>query len=59
MIYLPVYEYKCVNEHTEIVTISIQDEHKVPEKCGQCGENLVRLFGTPSLQFKGTGWGKD
>lgn len=59
MIYLPVYEYKCVNEHTEIFTESIQVEHKAPEKCSQCGEDLVRLFGSPSIQFKGTGWGKD
>jgi hypothetical protein len=59
MICLPVYEYKCVNEHTEVVTVSIKDEVQVPEKCVQCGEDLVRLFGTPSLKFNGTGWGKD
>lgn len=59
MIYLPVYEYKCSNGHVQIFTESIQVEHKVPEKCEKCGEDLVRLFGTPSVQFKGTGWGKD
>ena len=56
---MPVYEYKCANEHTEVVTVSIKDEVEVPEKCVQCGEDLVRLFGTPSLKFNGTGWGKD
>jgi putative FmdB family regulatory protein len=56
---MPVYEYKCANGHTEIFTESIQVEHQAPEKCSQCGEDLVRLFGSPSIQFKGTGWGKD
>jgi putative FmdB family regulatory protein len=56
---MPVYEYKCSNGHVQIFTESIQVEHKVPEKCEKCGEDLVRLFGTPSVQFKGTGWGKD
>lgn len=56
---LPIYEYKCDNGHTQIFTESIQVEHKAPEKCDKCGENLVRLFGSPSVQFKGSGWGKD
>lgn len=56
---LPVYEYKCPNEHVQIFTESIQVEHKAPEKCDKCEENVVRMFGSPSIQFKGTGWGKD
>ena len=59
MIYLPAYEYKCPNGHTTIITEPIANEHKAPKKCRQCKENLVRLFGSPSIQFKGTGWGKD
>lgn len=56
---MPVYEYKCANDHTEIFTVAIQDTHTPPTKCLECGEDLVRLFGSPSIQFKGTGWGKD
>lgn len=59
MIYLPIYEYECSNGHNLVVSQPIGEDLVVPEKCGECGENLVRLFGVPSVRFKGSGWGKD
>jgi putative FmdB family regulatory protein len=59
MIYLPIYEYQCSNGHNQVVAAPINADHEKPDKCDKCGENLVRLFGSPSVQFKGTGWGKD
>jgi putative FmdB family regulatory protein len=59
MIYLPVYEYECCNGHKFIVTEPIINTHKPPKDCKQCGENLVRIFGSPTIRFNGTGWGKD
>lgn len=56
---MPIYEYKCVNDHNLVVAQPIGEDLVVPEKCSQCGEVLVRLFGSPSIQFKGSGWGKD
>lgn len=59
MIYLPIYEYQCSNGHNLVVSAPINSDHEKPEKCGECGEDLVRIFGVPGVQFKGTGWGKD
>lgn len=59
MIYLPIYEYQCSNNHYLVISASITETPEVPEKCDKCGENLVRLFGSVGVQFKGSGWGKD
>ena len=59
MIYLPTYEYKCSNGHSFSVIEPIMNTHKPPKKCKVCKEDLVRVFGSPSVQFKGTGWGKN
>lgn len=59
MIYLPIYEYECSNGHSLVVSQPIGEDLVVPEKCVECGDNLVRVFGSPSLRFKGSGWGKD
>jgi len=56
---MPVYEYQCSNGHNSVITEPINSDHKVPEKCEQCGEDLVRIFGSPTIRFNGTGWGKD
>lgn len=56
---MPIYEYECSNGHSLVVSQPIGEDLVVPEKCVECGENLVRLFGVPSVRFKGSGWGKD
>jgi len=59
MICLPIYEYQCSNGHYLVVSASISETPEVPVKCVECGEDLVRLFGSVGVQFKGSGWGKD
>lgn len=49
----------CSNGHNLVVSKPIGEDLVVPEKCEECGDNLVRVFGSPSVQFKGSGWGKD
>jgi len=56
---MPIYEYQCSNGHYLVVAASINDKPDVPVKCEECGEDLVRLFGSVGVQFKGKGWGKD
>jgi len=34
----------------------IGDTEKI---CSICGEKASRVYSTPSISFKGTGWGKD
>ena len=48
---MPIYEYQCSNGHNLVVSSPINVDHKKPEKCGECGEDLVRIFGSPSVQF--------
>lgn len=59
MIYLPIYEYECSNQHSVIVSVAINDEHISPIKCQTCGESLIRKFGSLGIKFNGSGWGKD
>lgn len=57
--YLPIYEFRCVNNHSFIVSKAIGDDLVEPGKCEFCSEDLVRVFGVPSVQFKGSGWVKN
>jgi putative FmdB family regulatory protein len=52
---LPLYEYKCEKcghrfEKIESVTAS------TTKKCPKCGGKAERLFSSPAIQFKGSGW---
>ena len=52
---MAVYEYVCENKHN----ISIQRPMTEPEGnpvCPKCNANLKRIYNTPAIQFKGTGF---
>lgn len=53
---MPNYDYRCnACDHQFEVTQKIKEEPL--KKCPGCGKKkLVRLFGTPGLVFKGTGF---
>ena len=50
---MPLYEYQCVCGHT---VEAIQHYDSPPIKCPECGKDMERRLGTPSLQFKGSGF---
>ena len=52
---MAVYEYVCENKHN----ITIQRPMTEPEGnpvCSKCNANLKRIYNTPAIQFKGTGF---
>ena len=54
---MPSYSYKCLKcEATCTVTQAVNQNVKIP-KCLACNENMVRVYGDLSVQFKGGGWG--
>ena len=54
---MPIYEYQCkqCNERHEI----IQRFSDAPlERCPKCGGDMKKLFSSPAIQFKGSGFYK-
>ena len=52
---MPVYEYRCgVCGGTQTVTEPITAEAVAPLCCGQLAD---RVWSSPGVIFKGTGWG--
>ena len=54
---MPIYEYQCnqCNERHEI----IQKFSDTPlEHCPKCGGEMKKLFSSPAIQFKGSGFYK-
>ena len=54
---MPIYEYQCkqCNERHEI----IQRFSDAPlEHCPKCGGDMKKLFSSPAIQFKGSGFYK-
>ena len=49
---MPVYDYKCnkCKKKEENVLVMMKDIEK-PHKC-ECGEEMVRLMGSPSFYFR-------
>lgn len=52
---MPIYEFECrkCKAHLEVFQ-KLSD--KAPTKCKKCGGRLEKLFSTPAIQFKGSGW---
>ncbi|HEY0143166.1 MAG TPA: FmdB family zinc ribbon protein [Thermoanaerobaculia bacterium] len=54
---MPIYEYQCTqcNERTEV----IQNFSDPPQsECARCGGEVKKLFSSPAIQFKGSGFYK-
>ena len=54
---MPIYEYKCAqcNERHEV----IQGMNDKPlQHCPKCGGAMKKLFSSPAIQFKGSGFYK-
>jgi putative FmdB family regulatory protein len=53
---MPLYEYECESCHQRFEKIQKFSDPPV-EVCAKCGKGPVtKLFSSPAIQFKGTGW---
>ena len=51
---MPIYEYRCDNEHTFEVMQRMSDDPLT--KCSQCGAPVQRVFHPVAIHFKGSGF---
>jgi putative FmdB family regulatory protein len=52
---MPLYEYECdANGHRFEVIQKFSDP--LVDKCPTCGSTVHKLFASPAIQFKGSGW---
>jgi putative FmdB family regulatory protein len=52
---MPLYEYECEACSTRIEKIQ-KFSDPPPATCEACGGPLRKLFSSPAIQFKGSGW---
>ena len=52
---MPLYEYQCEACHTRFEKIRKYSDPPL-ETCPSCGGKVNKLFSSPAIQFKGTGW---
>jgi putative FmdB family regulatory protein len=52
---MPTYEYRCRKCHSLIV-LSRKTEERDEEVTCPCGQVSSRIYSTPAVQFKGTGF---
>jgi putative FmdB family regulatory protein len=51
---MPIYEYRCVNDHTFEVMQSMADDPVT--ECEVCGAPVERIFRPVAVHFKGSGF---
>jgi putative FmdB family regulatory protein len=51
---VPIYEYKCDNDHVFDVIQKMVDEPLT--ECQECGAPAVRILHSPAVHFKGSGF---
>jgi putative FmdB family regulatory protein len=51
---MPIYEYRCLNDHTFEVIQSMSDDPV--ETCEVCGAPVERVFHPVAVHFKGSGF---
>ena len=56
---MPTYNFICSTCGAGFTVIQPLSENIPQPKCKVCGIVMDRVFGVASVQFKGTGWGKD
>lgn len=52
---MPLYEYQCESCAHRFELIQKYSDLP-PEACPACGGAVRKLFSSPAIQFKGTGW---
>lgn len=55
---MPIYEYRCVNNHMHEETRGIMEDQKIT-KCTECNEDLKQIYHSPGVQLKGGGFYKN
>lgn len=53
---MPTYEYKCTGCDNLVVLNRKVDERDEEVTCDKCGNTSSRIYNSPSIQFKGTGF---
>jgi putative FmdB family regulatory protein len=51
---MPIYEYKCENDHVFDVIQKMTDEPL--HECQECGAPAARVLSAPAIHFKGSGF---
>jgi putative FmdB family regulatory protein len=53
---MPIYEYACVEcDKSDEITRGFHDPEVIPP-CPLCGYKMARVYQSPGVQFKGTGF---
>ena len=52
---MPLYEYQCDSCEHRFEVIQKFSDAKI-EVCPKCGAAVRKLFSSPAIQFKGSGW---
>jgi putative FmdB family regulatory protein len=53
---MPTYEYQCNKCEVNFDTVRSYRERETEVTCPTCGLVSTRVYSTPSIQFKGTGF---
>jgi putative FmdB family regulatory protein len=53
---MPLYEYQCDGTCGRRFEIIVKFSDPPVEKCPTCGGPVHKLFSSPAIQFKGSGW---
>ena len=54
---MPLYEYECINCKERVEIIQRVSDPPQPH-CAKCGSEMKKLFSSPAIQFKGSGFYK-
>jgi len=52
---MPIYEYKC--KYCSLKT-ETRDYFEFGPECDGCGRNMIRVWSSPAVHFKGSGFYK-
>lgn len=53
---MATYEYICKNDHVYTETRPMTEPDKADRVCEICDNPLRRIYGTPAITFRGTGF---
>ena len=55
---MPIYEYKCQANSHRYQENRKADQPQSLKTCPKCGSDMLRVYGSPGIQFKGPGFYK-